>query len=419
MALSLNVPARPAFNYNLEALRGVAASIVVWHHIIFNPQLLDAGFKPTGIASYNPPGHFAVLIFFLLSGYVIGNSHPHAMRVDDIPNYLHKRFVRLYPMYIVAVLAGVVASLFTLPLGNILLHLVFGQGAFGPVMFENNPLWSLQSEVLFYLLFIPVSILRWNAWIVAASCAILGVAVYTISSRDAGGHVATFLIGFSFWTLGLALSRIRKQPEPIQWGRLLSALLLMLSVEYLNPLLTVANRIIAWINAHPQFGTSDINWLLDGTVRPYDYTSLVYAAAIMLCFANITGRFVQVFRFIVQFLPAVGFLYAIRHLNVPGNDRFFFPCLFWLLSTILYFFPSDLFEQLSKRAIQRLIPLGAISYGIYVIHFPILVLFGRVSFFSGSTLTLVVRTLLFLLTVWGAAYLLDKKFQPWAKRLLT
>ena len=41
-------PLRPKFNFNLEALRGVAALTVAWHHAIYHQRHLDPSYAPTG-----------------------------------------------------------------------------------------------------------------------------------------------------------------------------------------------------------------------------------------------------------------------------------------------------------------------------------------------------------------------------------
>ena len=71
-----NTLTRPAvqIEYNLEALRGVAALLVVCGHAIDNDSLLDPGYIVQGWTRIVFPVHLAVLLFFVLSGYVIGYS---------------------------------------------------------------------------------------------------------------------------------------------------------------------------------------------------------------------------------------------------------------------------------------------------------------------------------------------------------
>ena len=62
-----------------------------------------------------------------------------------------------------------------------------------------------------------------------------------------------------------------------------------------------------------------------------------------------------------------------------------------------------------------LLKLGAVSYAIYVIHFPIGMLLARITSFSGSALTFAVRLIIDLVLVLIAGYLLELKVQPWFK----
>lgn len=410
LSTSLAKPLRAqstAFNFNLEALRGVAAVVVVWHHVIYHQRQLDPSYIPTGVAAYNPPGHFAVFIFFLLSGYVIGRSHPEPLRGRGILTYLRKRFVRLYPIYVLAVLAGAAVSGFTIPVRTILQHLYFWQSWGDPVIFENNPLWSLQYEVLYYLAFIPFSLLAIRPWFVTLLASVVGISLLCMPSVSYSGVVAQYVIGFSFWALGWTFSTLPTDSQQVSWPRLISALLLLLSIEHFNTLTVVASSGLEWLATH-QINMSS-SWVMD-------YAYLPYAAMIVLCMAGIRGPIIRVVSLVLQLLPLYGVAYIARHWTDAGIETLYIPFWLYLVSLVLYFTTLPAIATASRFVMQRLIPLGAISYGIYVIHFPIVFLFGQVKGFSGSPGTFIVRAVLYLLLVFLAATLLDKKLQPWIKR---
>src|SRR5881397_2950111 len=83
----------------LDALRGIAALVVVYEHAqdpIF-PELR------TTVAPWFDTGKFGVMVFFLVSGYIIPAS---LERRGSIRDFWVSRLFRLYPLWAVAV-AGV------------------------------------------------------------------------------------------------------------------------------------------------------------------------------------------------------------------------------------------------------------------------------------------------------------------------
>ena len=82
----------------------MAALTVVLGHTIVIKQTLDPHYQPTGIFSFQAPGHLSVLIFFILSGYVIGLTNQRPLEAASIGTYLKKRIVRIYPIYLLSIL---------------------------------------------------------------------------------------------------------------------------------------------------------------------------------------------------------------------------------------------------------------------------------------------------------------------------
>lgn len=161
----------------LDGLRGLAALVVVVHHVVLTTPRFWAAYEdhggrtPAELAwwlTHTPlhlfwSGDEAVLVFFVLSGLVL--TRP-VVRADGFPwlAYYVKRLPRLYlPVWGSLVVAGLLALAVTRdhephhtlidlarnPTGGGTAHdvlLVFGVDGL------NSPLWSLRWEVLFSLL---------------------------------------------------------------------------------------------------------------------------------------------------------------------------------------------------------------------------------------------------------------------------
>ena len=144
--------------YTLDFSRFVAASIVFIGHMLFLPSTFF--WKPETVTLLDPvrTGDTAVLFFFALSGYVLAVSTEEAQYF----NWVKRRLIRLFPVYITAWMFGLVLMFMhnlRLPNSAVLVLGVSGISAIGPEfnLNGNSPLWSLSVEIiyalfLFYLL---------------------------------------------------------------------------------------------------------------------------------------------------------------------------------------------------------------------------------------------------------------------------
>src|SRR6202161_3380500 len=85
----------------LDALRGIAALCVVFDHLTYSVL------QPVRNAVYQwfDPGQYGVFVFFLVSGYIVPAS---LERRGSVRSFWVGRVFRLYPLYLVAVVAAVV-----------------------------------------------------------------------------------------------------------------------------------------------------------------------------------------------------------------------------------------------------------------------------------------------------------------------
>ena len=93
----------------LDVLRALAALVVCLFHFNYrNGGTLSAAFEY---------GHYGVEVFFVISGFVI----PLAMswskfKYSDTPNFLLRRFIRLYPVFAIVAVANVILATYGSPL---------------------------------------------------------------------------------------------------------------------------------------------------------------------------------------------------------------------------------------------------------------------------------------------------------------
>ena len=138
----------------LDALRGVAALSVVFEHLSFDTL------KPVRhhVIGWFSPGLYGVMVFFLVSGYIVPAS---LERRGSVRGFWVARVFRLYPMWLAAAAGAIVLSRFRLysvpanatshPGTTVLAHAFMLQDLLG-VFSIINVLWTLSYEMTFYLL---------------------------------------------------------------------------------------------------------------------------------------------------------------------------------------------------------------------------------------------------------------------------
>jgi peptidoglycan/LPS O-acetylase OafA/YrhL len=134
----------------LDALRGIAAVSVMYSHYIaeMHDEGLLSGFEVnffTFTETLNF-GKFGVVLFFLISGYIIPNSLGKGS--DRIGRFCISRFFRLYPLYW-ALLVVVLILIGGEQLSSVVANITMVQGYLGkPDLI--GPAWTLQIELTFY-----------------------------------------------------------------------------------------------------------------------------------------------------------------------------------------------------------------------------------------------------------------------------
>lgn len=406
------VAARHRFELNLEALRGFAALVVIFHHVLINKFSLDPAYTPTARWMNPLPGHSSVLLFFILSGYVIGLANPQALTWHTVGPYLRKRLVRLYPIYFVSLLLTLLAIKKPYLLTTIAANFLFLQNSVAPYIFENNPLWSLNYEMLYYLAFIPISALGLRAGWVSSAGVVLGLVFGTLLPLPL---LSSYCFGFVFWASGLWLAQAphfrRHYASPYLLGGLL---FIFLGYESLNPFMVAE-----------QYAENKLAFHLAELSTPgipfFNLLHWPFCFCLFCYFANYTFRQSKLLLALIVLSGYAYFFHLLLKYGVLHWQIYYLllPILFLTIGTGLLLITHNRPRFTNNNLLPTwLLRVGAISYGIYTIHFPISILLSHIKAFSGSAFSFSIRLVFDLVLVLAGSYLLELKFQPWIKTQL-
>ncbi|WP_433499019.1 acyltransferase family protein [Sphaerimonospora sp. CA-214678] len=176
----------------LDGLRGVAAVAVAVHHatFVYTPHAREA------LLQWFNPGFWGVMVFFLISGYIIPAS---LERHGDVSRFWTSRIFRIYPLWTVGVAVLVVLAVTGIsqlrgelhrfdPVTATLSHVTMMQDLL-TVPNAINVLWTLSYEMAFYLLVAGLFTIRWHRR-----------SVGTAASLITAGLLLSFLSPVTFFT---------------------------------------------------------------------------------------------------------------------------------------------------------------------------------------------------------------------------
>lgn len=166
----------------LDELRGIACLSVFVHHAAYAfepalkayPTLHQIWFNE--VMGHFDFGVFGVFIFFLISGIVIPASvertHP------STSAFILHRVLRIYPLYLASIALATLT--YSLPIANALANVamfpkLFGQGE------AIGVYWSLQVEIIFYVLIALGIAVRWPRPTVIAAALFTGTWLITLA----------------------------------------------------------------------------------------------------------------------------------------------------------------------------------------------------------------------------------------------
>ncbi|WP_261533987.1 acyltransferase family protein [Burkholderia multivorans] len=224
----------------IDAMRGFAALLVAYFHC---RQVVWVGMQsfhraygraldPSVIVGYLTfPfawGSAGVPIFFVISGYCIHRNAALKLAADpgyrlDVPNFWARRFARIYPVLLAALLLTLALDAISLQIQPVshkirdigvaafLVNLFSLQGVAGYTYGSNGALWTLSLEVQFYAIYPLLFAVRRRVGmpaVVAAVALVNVVSAWLLERHDLQFFTSYWLS----WTIGAWIADVRAQP---------------------------------------------------------------------------------------------------------------------------------------------------------------------------------------------------------------
>lgn len=337
----------------LDGIRGFAAIYVVMYHFIISSQISVNKFIHL-LFSF---GQEAVMLFFVLSGFVIYLSVYQITKLQ-FQYYWIRRFRRIYFPFTIAIILSIIIAWWNGNLeknfawdnlvGNFLMLQDYAEtkpGTWFNPFLGNLPLWSLSYEWWFYMLFYPIytSFLFKHPQRLYIIC-FLSTSAYLIYMLIPN-QIALFLSYFIIWWCGVEAADIYINQRHFSWRNMtpIYCCLLLMSALSLTKVLT--------------------------------YPEIKFGYYPFLMFRH----FFSVFLFLI-----IG--------------------LIWYQRKLIYF----------RQTMGLFTGIAALSYGLYIFHFPILNRWQLSSYIPNFWLEYVIKFTIII----GLSYLVEIKLQPLVNKLL-
>jgi len=230
----------PTASAHLDLVRAVAAWAVMWGHLrglfFVDYHDLPAPGRLLGLVYFLTGfGHQAVMVFFILSGFLISTSVFKMLATESWSwtEYIISRAARLYVVLIPGLLLGLLwdavgshafalSGLYSQPLrgfgssiardnltvGNFFGNLFFLQTIRCRTFGSNGPLWSLANEFWYYVLF-PLVLFAALAWMKRSIRTAALLSLFALAVSWFVGNA--ILLGFFIWLTGTLLVVAHKE----------------------------------------------------------------------------------------------------------------------------------------------------------------------------------------------------------------
>jgi len=288
----------------IEALRALAAFYILVHHAVLIHVRADAPSLARGFVF----GQAAVMLFFLLSGFVIYYSSFGQDPNVKWKSFLIRRFRRIYPVFLLALIVSYLSACIRSGaiedprgwylLGNLLMlqDQQTEAGNWFEPYWDNTPLWSLGYEWAFYMMFYPIArfvAVRWQKGVVVG-LGLVGFAAFVWWPNP----VARFLTYFVIWWLGVELARDHCAGRPLSIGR------------HVPMMFVIAAFGLLWYAVSPN---TRPGWLYEVDARRFATVLALLGAGVLWYKTGLWGK-----GLLTQYVaPLAGVSYAVYVLHFP------------------------------------------------------------------------------------------------------
>jgi len=389
----------------LEGLRGLCALSVFYGHAIAPIPCLDPAYSPPAPLWWLDMSSTAVLVFFVLSGYVIGLTVRTSFTAPAVRGYLARRLLRLAPVNTAAVLISWALAPRTAlgtVLGNLGILENYNPYLFGwrvPVMLNNAALWTLNFEMVYYLMFLAIWRLAPRAgWIL---CLLSVLTVAAVGLPGFPEFVSCYACGALYWVAGLAIAWLA--PRDAGRGNWPSALLLAAVMWPLAPF---------WA-----FSTS--LHFADLSVLPVSLRRLDILPVCVWLILAVTGRARRwQGRLAALSLSVASAAVAVRFATGDFGDLGRGPFVAYAAAVALAWALAGWRPEPS--ALAMIAPLGLVSFGLYAVSLALQYgVLAQPLLPRGTGWSYCLRFALLTLLAFGTAWLLERRLQPALRRRFT